>query len=262
VFNLVGVAVLLWGAVFAPNIENVALAKGEVQMETAQMQKTVMNELEVLMDGKKEKIKIVVPLKPDDIPAFWSFRWNGQDKIKVMNGADGQEVIIHYKLEVMDIDHDHTEEILFYRYSTGTAGATFLDVYKPSRGEWNQIFSTDQIPMNSDNHHFEMTYSGNYQVKFVDKQLNKKAMIPLDPANYKGMEHLLEGITTWIDPVMKYEILDLDGDGVSEIVTSQNVIGVSHPDIIAQLKTTFKLKGGTYKPAYYTLVKELVVVEL
>ena len=62
------------------------------------------------------------------------------------------------------------------------------------------------------------------------------------------MADLLVRISNWVDPIADYKFTDIDSDGTEEIITVQRVIGISHPDTIAELRTTYKLESGQYRP--------------
>ena len=139
---------------------------------------------------------------------------------------------------------------MLYRYSTGSAGAQCLNIYKISPENWFLIFSEDKLNdyTESDNGRFNVEYLGDYQVSFSDNQTGLKVNIPLEKELYKGIENMLEGISTWVDPVSEFEAKDIDGNKKKEIITRQRVIGVAHVDTIALFETIYKLTEGQYKP--------------
>ncbi|RXT03579.1 hypothetical protein [Ammoniphilus sp. CFH 90114] len=219
----------------------------------------IVKKLDVRMEGEMETVEVEIPFQHEDIPASWSFKIDGEEKITIDNTEDS---IAHYDIQVKDLDQDQTDEILFYRFPGGSAGAVLLSIYKPEREAWKQLFHSDLAQAYGDTNRFDIRYIGDYKVSFEDKLVNHKVTIYLDPARYEGNEEFLKGIATWIDPVMNYEIKDTNGDGIQEIMTTQRVIGISHPDTLAEMLTKFELVDGTFKPVSYQLIQELAFVPL
>jgi hypothetical protein len=228
-----------------------ASTNAEVKQEDGNIQ---VQEYEVRIQGNKETLKVEMPMNEYDVPSYWSFLIGEDEKLKVTNDAG----FIHTEIKLQDLDQDDTEEILFYRYSTGTGADILLNIYKPSGDEFVVLLESEKlIQMHGDNHRFEIKYAGDYQVSFLDKEKDVSTTIKLNPEEYKkGADELLPGISTWIDPVSMIDIKDLDGDGTAELMTTQRVIGVGHPDTIALLLSTFSLNHQGFELRNYKLVYE------
>ena len=206
----------------------------------------IQDYLEKLSLPKAKEAKFVLQSHQahNGMPLSWSLMVDGYEKVRLGNegGLYGQA-----RLDFLDVDGDKKNEILFYRYSTGSSGAVGLNIYQLETRNWQPIFTSNSMENLQDNR-FAVKYLGNYQVSFQDRQTGLQSLITLNKKNYQGIEQMLKGISTWVDPISAYQIADEDGDGVREIVTSQRIIGVSHADTIASLQTTYKLKDGQYHP--------------
>jgi hypothetical protein len=155
------------------------------------------------------------------------------------------------ELGFASLDGGRAGDVLLYQDCTGSCGAKLLEVYRPSRGAWQRIFAAPDDPqcynIGPDNKRYAVKYLGDYQVSFADRQTGLQAVIELDRATHQGMENLLGRISTWVDPIADYRFT-VNGNGAQEIITVQRVIGVAHPDTIAELRTTYKLESGQYRP--------------
>ncbi|SHE48153.1 hypothetical protein SAMN02745133_00472 [Desulforamulus putei DSM 12395] len=206
-------------------------------------------EQDLVGDPVKEKVVLYAEQSKDGMPLSWSLVVNGIEKVK-LSPEDGLYSFAEVKFA--DVDGDQKEEVLLYRQSSGSAGARGLNIYKTTGENWQELFSVNNTT-EADDKRFEVKYMGNYYAGFEDKETGLKSTIQLDKARYKGIEHMLQGISTWIDPIVDYSLVDHNGDGVKEIVTIQRVIGVAHADTIGLLKTTYKMERGRYKAVTLTL---------
>lgn len=199
-------------------------------------------EEDLYADSSKEKLALYVQ-ETNDMPTAWSLNIDGKESVKLDSeeGLYGQASI-----EFKDINGDQKPEVFFYRYNTGSAGAQGLNIYQVSDTKLEGLFSN---PSDNMQDRYEMKYLGDYKVSFADHKTGLAETILLDKVNYQnGGEDLLKGISTWVDPISQYEILDNDSDGSKKIVAVQRVIGVSHADTIGTLKTTYAMSSGQYKP--------------
>ncbi|GAB6179756.1 hypothetical protein JCM14036_10750 [Desulfotomaculum defluvii] len=206
-------------------------------------------EKNIFGDKTLEKIILYVEETPEGMPKSWSLVIEGVEKIKLFH-EDG--LFSFAKIAFADIDNDQREEILFYRQSSGSAGATGLNVYKISERKLQQIFANNN-EFEPSAQRFVVKYMDDFYVKFEDKETGLKSVIELDPDQYSGMENMLPNIATWVDPIVDYSLVDYNDDGNKEIITIQRVIGISHADTIGLLKTTYKMDQGQYKATTQTL---------
>lgn len=211
----------------------------------------ILETIEKNIYGTKTPQKIVLYAEQtkDGIPVAWSLVIDGKEKVK-LHHEDGLYGYADVKL--LDLDGDARNEVLLYRQSSGSAGARGLNIYKPTPGEWTEIFNVTD-PADFDDNRYRVKYLGNYYVSFEDTLTGLKAIITLDKKNYHGLEDMLGNIDTWVDPIAEYSIVDHDGDGVKEIVTIQRVIGIAHVDTMALLKTTHKRVNGKYIPVILSI---------
>lgn len=196
-------------------------------------------------DGSKEKIIFYAQKNEQGMPIAWTIVVDGYD-MATLDGQEEEGVYTLADIALQDIDGEDGPEILFYRYSTGSAVAQGLNIFKPGKDNWGEMFNVPN-PFGMGKDRFEIKYLGDYRVSFKDKETGLEHTIELKKSNYNGNEEMLEGISTWIDPISEYRIDDIDGDGVNEITTVQRVIGVSHSDTIAILQTVYQLREGVYK---------------
>ena len=198
-------------------------------------------EHDVLGYGKMQAIALYVYQDAYGAPLSWFIT---VDEQKMLNlGRDDYDMAdINFK----DIDGDKRDEILVTRGSGGSAGAGGLNVFKPGASKWKELFAAKNL-FDVPSKRFKMKYTGNYKARFEDLETGLKATIPLIKERYKGSENLLPQISSWVDPISDYELKDIDGDGVIEIITTQRVIGISHPDTIALFKTMYKMQNQMYR---------------
>lgn len=198
----------------------------------------------------KQKVNLYAHEEENGMPTSWSLAIDGAEMVKLdfQEGLYGQASI---KLE--DITGDQRPEVLFYRYNTGSAGAQGLTVYQVSDRKLNELFLMSD-PTESSEGRYAIQYLGDYKVSFQDNKTALKENIPLYKENYQDVDaELLKGISNWVDPISQYEIQDLNGDDIKEIITVQRVIGVAHVDTIGILKTTYAASEGQYKPTEQAL---------
>jgi hypothetical protein len=193
-------------------------------------------------DGKKENVILYIQ-NEDNWPRYLRLMVDGDEKVR-LRLEDGYTL---GDVQFADLDNDGVDDVLLYQDCTGSSGARLLDVYRPSRGPWQRIFAA---PYNAGdfNNRYVVKYIGDYQMSFVDQQTWLKSMIKLDRETHQGMEDLLEQSHPWVDPIADYRFTDVDGDGAHEIIAIQRVVGVAHVDTIAELRTTYKLEDGMYRP--------------
>lgn len=194
-------------------------------------------------DSSKEKIALYAH-ETNDMPTSWTLNIEGVEAVTLdlAEGIYGQAGV-----QLEDINGDQKPEVLFYRYNTGSGGAQGLNIYRVSDNKLEALFSIDD-PNEGLQDRFDMKYLGDFRVSFEDRKTGLAQTIPLHKENYQEVEEqLLEGISTWVDPISQYEIQDNNNDGIKEMVAVRRVIGVAHVDTIGTLKTTYTLSQGQYK---------------
>lgn len=210
------------------------------------------------LDGDGGKSTLALNARVDEYgnPLDWYVLQDGAEKARLKQDEPGT-FSASAELQAEDLDGDGKPEVLIYRRCSGSAGAVGLTVFSPSR-QWEALFSIDDPfasgggPGGTANDRYETTYAGDGRVLFVDKQAGLQAMLTLDMKKYDAMDEKtvsrwLEQMEAWVDPVSEYGFADEDGDGVREIVTVQRIIGISHPDTIGLLKTTYRLERDGYR---------------
>lgn len=198
---------------------------------------------DLLGDQREEKILLYAEQAKDGLPLAWALVVDDVEKVRL---TPEEGLYFFAEMNLSDVDGDGQKEVLLYRQSSGSAGARALNIYQTTEDSWQEIFAVDHLAQ-TDDEHYQVKYLGDFYVSFEDKKTGLKSTIPLDKNQYQGSEEMLNNITTWIDPVAAYSLVDHDGDGCQEIVTLQRVIGVSHVDTIALLKTTYYMTNGHYQ---------------
>lgn len=212
----------------------------------------LLSKTKVILDqaGEEKEISYYVTQNPDGMPLYWTLKVDDRD---IICAGNDEGYFSHSRLDFKDVDGDGLPEVLLYRYNTGSAGGQGIIILKPQEGNWTEILSVGQFNQVG-TERFQMEYLGDYKVSFLDRISKLQSYIPLEREKYQGMEELLEGIDTWVDPVSEIVLADLDNDGIQEVVTLQRVIGVSHVDTIATWRTTYELENGCYKAAKVSLM--------
>ncbi|AQS60092.1 hypothetical protein [Desulforamulus ferrireducens] len=225
--------------------------------ENTHILKTV--EKNIVGNETKEKITLYAEQNQNGMPVAWSVVVDGVEKLRLTAQEEGLYSFADLMLE--DVDGDDKSEVLVYRQSSGSSGAMGLAIYKPQEGDWQPLFNIEN-PFDyayggaaemENAERFEVKYAGDYYVVFKDHQTGLNSTIQLVQEEYKNVAEMLPNITTWIDPIIDYSLVDYDGDGVKEIITIQRVIGIAHVDTLALLKTTYQLKEGQYQATSLTL---------
>ncbi len=213
--------------------------------ETPKMVKEVEHDLLGL--GKMQIVALYVYQAAYRVPRSWFITVDGEKMLAL--GRDDYDMA---DIDFKDVDGDKHDEILVIRGSGGSAGAGGLNIYKPAADKWQELFAAKNF-FDLPSKRFKVNYIGNFQVGLEDSETGLKTTIALVKDRYKGMEDLLPQINSWVDPISCYEVKDFDGDGVMEIVTTQRVIGISHPDTIALFKTMYKMRNQMYLPKTVSL---------
>lgn len=222
------------------------LVERVVQVEAADLDRDGTNELLELRSTHYQGN----PLAAD----HWTLLRNGEE-IARLSHDDGSYGSASFKLP--DANGDGQRDIWVYRISHGSGEALGLNIYTRSPGAWREIFSLPSQHSLTDESRYAVRYLGDYTIRFHDKTTGLQAAFPIsrrEPGGSKDIpEEFLQKIRTWIDPVSRYEIRDLDSDGLLEITAVQRVIGISHPHDIALLKTLYRLQNGHFRPVTQSL---------
>jgi len=219
---------------------------GENTMEMKSTQENLYS------DGRMVQIDFYGHKNEQGMPVEWSLVVDEHEMVR-LDGENGTYTIADFKLQ--DIDGKKGPEVLLYLYNTGSSGAQRLNIFKPSKEGWHELFNVPN-PFDMGAERFESQYVGDYKVNFRDKETGLEHIIDLEKDRYDGIEEMLEGISTWVDPIAEYRIDDHDRDGVDEIVTVQRVIGVAHVDTIATLQTVYRLRDGRYQAGQVILTTD------
>lgn len=202
---------------------------------------------QLTLDGNKQvSVQLKMNTNVGGWPDYWTISLDNMEAAR-LDAEDG--LYSRADMQLKDITGDGVPEILVSRYSSGSAGAQGLDVYS-----WNgqQLVNVFASPNWADleteqNSRYEVKYLGDYQVSFYDRLTGETQIIQINNEEFNNAEDLLKGISTWIDPISSYQLVDEDGDKVYEILTDQRVIGVAHVHTLAHLQTVYRLEDGRYQ---------------
>ena len=215
---------------------------------------TVMQSLQqdLYNDGQTESLVLYVQDDGHGTPIFLNLTVNGVKKVAIaMNDLmNGYGFASHDYLEFKTLEPGRVPDVLLYLCGDGSAGAELLYVYRPSKNVWERVLATPAIP-DSEFSRYSVKYIGNYQVSFFDKATGLQSVIDLDRATHQNVN--LNMISNWVDPVSDYEFSNTNSNEAAEIIAIQRVIGISHPDTIAELRITYQLENGQYEPVAESL---------
>ncbi|CAI6086984.1 hypothetical protein [Cohnella sp. JJ-181] len=190
-------------------------------------------------------IAIYADLDESGQPIRWRISQDGATRFALMQGAEvAFAKTPAAKLE--DVNGDGEPELLIYRKGAGAnQGALGLGIY--------EVFNR-YLPL------YDVT-----DPSFTDPELERRYELDRDPSGgirfkdpVSGLAAVLHGGTAGearVEPVSKYDIGDLDGDGVKEITAVQRIVAASSADApaVALLKTRYKLMYGAYSPVVQSL---------
>ncbi|MEL7567926.1 MAG: copper amine oxidase N-terminal domain-containing protein [Dehalobacterium sp.] len=191
---------------------------------------------ELNLKDAKEKISLAVEQIPDGAPFNWRILADGKERIRIY--PEDSFSLAH--MDLADIDHDGSTELLLYRYCTGSSGAVQLNIFDPEEN-WAEIFRGEAAYADEEGR-FEVKYLGNKTVSIRDNNAGLAANVAVAD---DVPEEMLKDISPWVDPAYDYQFVE--NGTKKDIVTTRRIIGVSHPHTLALLKTTYTLNGGSYE---------------
>lgn len=223
----------------------VAWENGQIIITTVE-ETTVEETVQELTDAALGKVTLAKHYLDEELK-YWSLSVQGREVARI--AEDGS--YFHGNLEIQDLTGDGQPELLLFRHNTGSSGAVALNVYSWQGEGYAPVFTDRNWHQDGE---FVVSYRGDYAADFYHGGTGLYTLIPIEQKEYD--ENLLKNISTWIDPVIKYEFPEGTGGEAKDIVTEQRVIGVAHPHTLATLKTTYRFADGKYKPVKITLFDE------
>jgi hypothetical protein len=194
-------------------------------------------------DGNTEDLLLHIQEDEHGIPVSLHLTVDGVEKVGFKLDEEYNDV---FRLDFKKLEPGDVTDVLLYQGTSGSSGAEILSVYRPSKKDtWEKIFAAPEA-QDSDFNRYIVKYIGNYQVSFLDKTTGLRSVIDLDRATHQNVD--LDIISNWVDPVSDFEFSNANKNEADEIIAIQRVIGIAHPDTIAELRTTYKLKNGQYEP--------------
>jgi len=155
------------------------------------------------------------------------------------------------ELELKDIDGDGSSDIIIREYIGGTGNIQNIYVYLKQDNNLLEVMSDKSyIPQDK----FYSEYLGNGYITFEDRNTGfKKEYTIVIPYEHEGWK--LEDVKSsfgmgekaWVDPYSSFEVVDIDKDGVNEVLANQIICGIAHVDLIGEMTTIYKLEKNEYK---------------
>ncbi|HOQ10350.1 MAG TPA: copper amine oxidase N-terminal domain-containing protein [Syntrophomonadaceae bacterium] len=220
----------------------------QIQDETVKiiprMEYWIQQEQIALSDESQGIVHLKLITNAGGWPDYWVLILDNQE-IARLDDEDG--LYSRADMQLKDITGDGVPEILVSSYGTGTSGAQGLEVYSWDDQKLVNIFDSPSWDEQDLESRYEVKYIGNYQVSFHDCLTGETHLIRIDREEFTADEDRLYSISTWIDPISSYQLVDEDGDGVYTIITDQRVIGVAHVHTLAHLQTVYSLEQGKYQ---------------
>ncbi|MDQ8734376.1 hypothetical protein [Paenibacillus sp. LHD-38] len=138
-----------------------------------------------------------------------------------------------------DVTEDHMDEVFFYQYSTGSAGAMGLNVYSLVKNKWIPIFTDPSRTLaNDDYDRFSSEYIGHGSLRFYDKRTRLSGV--LDMSGFHFSEERLSKMKFQTDPISEYAIhYENIGCGIE---TVQWVFAFSHPASVFTVHSYYRYK--------------------
>lgn len=165
---------------------------------------------------------------------------------------DGKFVVqnryVTSRIMLGDVTNDQLDEVFFYQYSTGSAGAMGLNVYSLTNKKWKPIFTDPSMTIgNNDNERFSNEYIGNKRIRFHDKRIDLSGV--LDMSGFHFSKEQLNMMRFHTDPISEYDIhYENIGCGIETI---QWVFAFSHPHSVFSIHNYYRYKFDEQKFSLY-----------
>ncbi|SFS76782.1 hypothetical protein [Paenibacillus sp. BC26] len=158
-----------------------------------------------------------------------------------------QNRYITSKIMLGDVIGDRTDEVFFYQYSTGSAGAMGLNVYSLYNKKWKSIFNDPSMTIGNDSERFSNEYIGNRRLRFYDKRTDLSGVLDMTGFHFSGDQLKMMRFQT--DPISQYNIhYENIGCGIETI---QWIFGYSHPHAVFSLHNYYRYKFDEHEFSLY-----------
>ena len=163
-------------------------------------------------------------------------------------------------LSLGDFTGDQVPDILLRMDSGGSGGYLFAYIYTVTDNRLVKIFDYDQFNASSQ---FQVTFQNNYQVRVA--QINGNRTFTLDISNYKEeFSDLYDSSGRLITPTEGSVLglgglnpVDVDQDGILELVALQRIIGRYNAETIGYVRTTLKWSGTNFVPQQVEVISDV-----
>ncbi|MDQ0888929.1 hypothetical protein QFZ81_004017 [Paenibacillus sp. V4I9] len=147
-----------------------------------------------------------------------------------------------------DVTNDQLDEVFFYQYSPGSAGAMGLNVYSLINSKWSSIFNEpSNTHDNNETERFSNEYLTNNRIRFYDKRTDLSGVI--DISRFKFSEERLRTMSLKTDPISEY-VIHYENIGCG-IETIQWIFAFSHPNAVFSLHNHYIYKFDEHKFSLY-----------
>ncbi|MBU5437185.1 hypothetical protein KQI42_04140 [Tissierella sp. MSJ-40] len=165
-------------------------------------------------------------------------------KINDFGGYEG-------KLFLGDFTGDKVEEAMIVTNTGGSGGMVDTRIISMKDNKGKIIFDgKDNLGIN-----FKGKFADNFKAELKEDTLDEKLVIDLSAFKDSYIEQgiydkngkLLKETEPWTDPFSGLNPIDVDGDGVYELLGHQTIAGAYHANTISRLNSIFKYEDGEWK---------------
>lgn len=219
-------------------------------------------------DGREETIELL------GSPAVDQSSYRGEMYLIVREVGDKNPTRVKYYyrpkdlggynayLTLADVTGSGAPDVIIASPSGGTAGVTEYRIIDFSSGKPEEIFTA------SDNRGVSMvgTYLPDYQASLRFPSLNQEVTVDLASQKdaYRNLNVYEEdgelkesGLRPMIQNISQLSTLDVDGNGVDEVVTLQPVLGAPNADQLGMVRTVWEYRAGQWQPREVHFAAEL-----
>lgn len=153
-------------------------------------------------------------------------------------------------ISLMDFTGDRIKDIMVSIASGGSGGIYFYYIFTNVNNRLKQIFDYEEY---NERYNYKVEYRNNYKVDVKNLETDEVFIIDI---TYKGKEYLDEiytpegilkqSIEGWVDPLSGLYPVDLDGNGIYELLGYQSIAGRYHADSLGYVQSVLKWNGKKF----------------
>lgn len=168
--------------------------------------------------------------------------------LKIDGVTVGQNEYLTSKIMLGDVTGDQADELFFYQYSPGSAGAMGLNVYGLLDKTWKPIYISPSMTWGNDrNERFRASYLGSNRIRFVDNEDELNGVVDLSGLRFS--EEQLNNMKLQVDPISEFDIhYENIGCGIETI---QWIFAFSHPNAVFSIHHVYRYRFDRREFALY-----------